>query len=87
LRAEQPVVHPANGGVADVLPDEPGGYTDFNALFGHKYVVPAISGGNGTLTDLLGNPIPGLLATLRGHRRSQIAGNGLRARAERRDES
>src|SRR5262249_39004537 len=26
----------ANGGIADVLPDEPGGYTGFNALHGHK---------------------------------------------------
>src|SRR6202171_6043651 len=30
---------------ADSLPDEPGGYTGFNALFGAKYVNPAITGG------------------------------------------
>jgi hypothetical protein len=34
----------ANGGQADRLPDEPGGYTGFDALFGHKYVAPAIGG-------------------------------------------
>ena len=29
----------------DPLPDEPGGYTGFNALYGTKYVDPAITGG------------------------------------------
>ncbi len=28
----------------DLLPDEPGGYNGFQALFGHKYVAPAIGG-------------------------------------------
>jgi hypothetical protein len=46
----------ANGGEADVLPDEPGGYTGFNALYGHKFVAPVISP-NGPLADLDGNPI------------------------------
>ena len=30
----------------DLLPDEPGGYTGFQALFGHKYVAPVINGGS-----------------------------------------
>jgi hypothetical protein len=60
-------VHCANGGgicngarraVADLLPDEPGGYTGYMALFGHKYVVPEITS-NGVLDDLNGNPITG----------------------------
>jgi hypothetical protein len=42
-----------NRGVADVLPDEPGGYTGFSALFGNKYVAPQISP-NGPMTDLNG---------------------------------
>ncbi len=46
----------ANHGVADVLPDEPGGYTGFNGLFGNKYVAPQISP-NGPMTDLNGNII------------------------------
>ncbi len=46
----------ANHGKADVLPNEPGGYTGFNGLFGHKYVAPQISP-NGPLTDLDGNVI------------------------------
>jgi hypothetical protein len=41
----------------DLLPDEPGGYTGFNGLFGAKYVNPAITGGNATLDDLNGQPI------------------------------
>ncbi len=41
----------------DLLPDEPGGYTGFQGLFGAKYVNPAITGGNGAVNDLNGNPI------------------------------
>lgn len=46
----------ANGAVADVLPQEPGGYAGYSALFGHKYVGPQISP-SGPLTDLNGNVI------------------------------
>jgi hypothetical protein len=45
-----------SGGEPDKLPDEPGGYTGYNALFGHKYVAPQISP-IGPLTDLNGNVI------------------------------
>ena len=45
-----------NGGVADLLPQEPGGYSGFSGLFGHKYVAPQISP-NGPLVDLNGNVI------------------------------
>jgi hypothetical protein len=45
-----------NGGVSDVLPNEPGGYNDFNALFGNKYVAPVINNGQ-PMTDLFGNVI------------------------------
>jgi hypothetical protein len=50
------VCSPENGGAADVLPQEPGGYTGFNALYGHKVVAPVISP-NGPLVDLDGNVI------------------------------
>jgi hypothetical protein len=43
----------ANGGEADLLPDEPGGYSGFNGLFGHVYVAPQISP-SGPITDLNG---------------------------------
>jgi hypothetical protein len=56
--------------VADVLPTEPGGYNSYQALFGAKYIAPAIGGGpnhfhgtyrvtdaNGNLVDLDGNTL------------------------------
>lgn len=48
-----PICSQANGGMADVLPDEPGGYSGYNALYGYKYVQPVISPG-GPVTDLNG---------------------------------
>ena len=45
-----------NNGRPDLLPNEPGGYSGFNGLFGHKYVEAQISPG-GPLTDLNGNVI------------------------------
>jgi hypothetical protein len=46
----------ANSGEPDRLPQEPGGYNGFAALFGHKYVAPQISP-SGPMTDLNGNVI------------------------------
>ena len=46
----------ANNGKSDLLPDEPGGYTGFNGLFGAKYVNPVIKP-SGPMTDLNGNVI------------------------------
>ena len=40
----------------DLLPDEPGSYNGFSALYGNKYVAPAIVGGPAVL-DLDGKPI------------------------------
>jgi hypothetical protein len=40
----------------DLLPDEPGGYNNFSALYGNKYVAPAIVGGPAVM-DLDGNPV------------------------------
>jgi hypothetical protein len=42
----------ANGGVPDLLPQEPGGYNDYSALFGAKFVANALGG---PLKDLDGN--------------------------------
>ncbi len=58
---------------ADSLPDEPGGYTGFQALFGHRYVAPQLGAGTanlsrngyqvtnaaGNLVDLDGNQLNG----------------------------
>ncbi len=55
-------IHCAQGNVvcangqADKLPNEPGGYTGYQGLFGHKFAAPAISP-SGPLTDLNGNVI------------------------------
>jgi hypothetical protein len=45
----------ANRGVADVLPQEPNGYSGFDAVYGLKYMTLAL----GTLKDLDGNVISG----------------------------
>src|SRR5262245_39788769 len=41
----------------DSLPDEVGGYTGFKALFGAKYVNPAINNGSASMLKLNGDPI------------------------------
>ncbi len=46
----------ANTGEPDKLPQEPGGYSGYMGLFGHKYVAPQISP-SGPMTDLNGNVI------------------------------
>jgi hypothetical protein len=62
---------------ADQLPDEPGGYTGYQALFGHKYLAPQLGAGtanvsrdgyevtnaSGNLVDLNGNEIDGAYLT------------------------
>ncbi len=53
---------PVSKAVTDVLPDEPNGYTGFQGIFGHRYVVPALQSllgqaTNGQLTDYQGNLI------------------------------
>lgn len=55
--ANDSICSAANNGKPDLLPDEPNTYTNFNGLFGHKYVQPVIAP-NG-LSDLFGNPITG----------------------------
>jgi len=41
----------------DKLPDEPGGYVGYKALFGAKYVDPAIANGSACVNDMDGNPV------------------------------
>jgi hypothetical protein len=68
---------PSGTAVADQLPDEPGGYTGYQALFGHKYLAPQLGAGTpnltrngyevtnagGNLVDLNGNEIDGAYLT------------------------
>src|SRR3984885_5458807 len=46
----------SQGGGADLLPDEPGGYSGYQALFGNKFIQPVISP-SGPVRDLNGNVI------------------------------
>jgi len=41
----------------DKLPDEPGTYVGYQALFGAKYVNPAINGGNNFVNNMFGAPV------------------------------
>jgi len=64
---------PSPTAAPDLLPDEPGGYNGFTALFGHKYVAPVLGAGTpnvtrdgyevtnaaGNLVDLNGNQLNG----------------------------
>jgi hypothetical protein len=64
---------PSATAVTDLLPNEPGGYNGFQALFGHRYVAPQLGAGTpsilhngyavtnaaGNLVDLNGNQING----------------------------
>ena len=68
---------PSHTAVADLLPDEPGGYNEYQALFGNKYIAPELGAGTanlsshgvpvtnaaGNLTDLFGNEIDNPYAT------------------------
>jgi hypothetical protein len=47
----------SHGAKPDVLKDEPGGYDGFLALYGNKFVAPAINKGLPYVDDLNGNPI------------------------------
>ena len=64
---------PSHTAAPDVLPDEPGGYNGYQALFGSKYIAPELGAGTpnltqngvpvtnaaGNLTDEFGNEIDG----------------------------
>ncbi len=68
---------PTPTAVPDLLPDEPGGYSGFQALFGHRYVAPQLGAGTpnlkhngfevtnaaGNLVDLNGNQLNGAFLT------------------------
>ena len=68
---------PSPTAVSDLLPNEPGGYNGYLALFGHRYVAPQLGAGTpnithngyqvtndaGNLVDLNGNQINGAFLT------------------------
>jgi hypothetical protein len=60
---------PSPSAVPDRLPDEPGGYNGYQALFGHRYVAPQLGAGTPNLTHN-GFPVTnaaGNLVALDGH--------------------
>ena len=75
LRGNQTTASPT--AVTDALPTEPGGYSGFQALHGHRYVAPQVGAGTpslahngyavtnaaGNLVDLAGNEIDGAFLT------------------------
>jgi hypothetical protein len=50
-----------SGAEPDSLPDEPGGYNGFKALYGAKFVDPAINSGSPCVNDTSGAPITDVL--------------------------
>jgi hypothetical protein len=74
---------PSPTAVSDPLPDEPGGYTDFDALFGHRYLTPQLAqaattgmnrivGGHSyQITDSSGNLVDLSGQTMKGQFRTQ----------------
>ncbi len=54
--AGQSLCSATNHGRPDLLPDEPGGYAGFSALFGNRYLAPRISP-SGAMADLSGVPV------------------------------
>ena len=54
-----PFCAPQNTPVADALPDEPGGYNGYQALFGLKYIAPALGG----LRTTTATQLPGFTAS------------------------
>lgn len=68
--------------VPDILPEEPGGYDNFQGLFGHKYVVPALQKvlgqtPNGVLNDLSGGPIGYLTVGVSNGQPTSVLQNGF----------
>ena len=71
---------PTKSATPDLLPQEPGGYNGYQALFGHKYVAPQLGAGtanltrdgheitnaSGNLVDLNGNQLNGDFTTTPG---------------------
>jgi hypothetical protein len=62
----------------DLLPDEPGGYSNFQALFGHRYVAPQLGAGTKNLTNANGYQITNAAGNLVDLNGNQINGAFLK---------
>jgi hypothetical protein len=65
---------PSPTAVTDSLPDEPGGYSGFQALFGHRYVAPQLGAGTPNLASASGVPITNAAGNLTDENGNQING-------------
>jgi hypothetical protein len=61
----------------DLLPDEPGGYSGYQALFGHRYVAPQLGAGTPNLTNANGYQITNAAGNLVDLNGNQINGEFL----------
>jgi hypothetical protein len=64
---------PSPTAVSDVLPDEPGGYHGYQALFGARYLAPQLGGGTANLTSA-GVPVTNAAGNLTDEFGNQING-------------
>ena len=64
---------PSATAVSDLLPDEPGGYNGFQALFGHRYVAPQLGAGTPNLSSH-GVPVTNAAGNLVDENGNQING-------------
>ncbi len=64
---------PSSSAVADLLPDEPGGYSGYQALFGNKYIAPVLGGGTPDATHT-GYQVTNAAGNLVDENRNQIDG-------------
>ena len=72
---------PSHTAVADLLPQEPGGYSGYQALFGSKYIAPVLGAGTPNLardgyqvTDAAGNLVDETSAQINGEYLTDYAG-------------
>ena len=65
---------PSATAAADVLPNEPGGYSGFQALFGHRYIAPQLGAGTPNMTNGNGYQVTNAAGNLVDENGNQING-------------
>jgi hypothetical protein len=65
---------PSSTAAPDVLPNEPGGYSGFQALYGHRYIAPQLGAGTPNLSNAAGYQITNAAGNLVDENGNQING-------------
>jgi hypothetical protein len=65
---------PSATAAADLLPNEPGGYSGFQALYGHRYIAPQLGAGTPNLSNAAGYEITNAAGNLVDENGNQING-------------